>query len=59
MSTLMTVVVFVVIGVVLIGAFADKARHDGADKAFYHLLLPASAVVVGVIAALTYQAGLW
>ncbi|GAA4936088.1 hypothetical protein GCM10023224_16130 [Streptomonospora halophila] len=59
MSLPATVIAAVALGVLLIGAFAGRARHDGADKAFYHVLFPATAVVLGVIAALAYLAGWW
>ncbi|WP_156000490.1 hypothetical protein [Streptomonospora sp. PA3] len=47
----------VVIGVVVIGAFAGRPRHDGADKAAWAVVFFASAVVVGTILALIQQAG--
>ncbi|KIH97099.1 hypothetical protein LP52_21265 [Streptomonospora alba] len=59
MSLPTTVVVVVAGEVVLIGAFAGRARRDGADKAAYHVLFPATAVVLGVILALAHLAGWW
>ncbi|MFD0772309.1 hypothetical protein ACFQZ2_00020 [Streptomonospora algeriensis] len=59
MSLPATVIAAVALGVVLIGAFAGRARHDGADKAFYALLFPATALLLGVIAALAHLADWW